>query len=473
MSITSTADRIPYVGNGATTAFPFPYIFFAETDLVVIVSDSDGSNPVTKTLTTDYTVTGGNGSTGTVTFGTAPASGKLIDIYRWVQPTQGIDFLETGPLPAETLEDALDRLTMVDQQIISRIGGATFNVGSGEFMGRDSTNPLIWDAEGDRITDLGTPTAATDAVTKAYADAIVASAGNVPAPSDPADDGKVLTANGGLFSWQTLPADLVPTPADLADDGKHLAADSGAYILRTAAESRTDLGIGTVGTYDVGTSAGEIPIVGTSSATTTNAGLAELATNSEVRTGTDTLRVPPVSAMGQHASAIKAWCNFNGVAQTGTYSQTGTTVTVSITGHGLSSGYYAGLTYTTGAATNGFYQVTFVDVDTFTVTDPVSQSTSGNVTMDLYMRDGYNITSISDDGAGQYLIVIDDNFANTNYAMVGFARRNADGNVTGSFVSASRDDQKLSGQVKVRAYASGGVASDHPEINLLFIGTLT
>lgn len=49
-----------------------------------------------------------------------------------------------------------------------------------------------------------------------------------------------------------------------------------------------------------------------STATTSAEGVVELATAAEVKTGTDTGRVPSVSVMGDHQSSAKAWVNFNG-----------------------------------------------------------------------------------------------------------------------------------------------------------------
>ncbi len=477
MSLTSTADRIQYVGNGATTAFTFPYYFLADGDLVVYVSDSDGTDPVLQTITTDYTVSGaGNPSGGTVTFVTAPASGKIVDIYRWVAPTQGIEFNETGPLSAETIEQALDRLTMVTQQIVSRVGGATFSLSGLESLGRDPDDPTAWDAESDRITGLATPTAATDAVTKSYADAIVATAGNVPAPSDPADDGKVLTAAGGVFSWVAIPASLVPTPADPADDGKHLSADSGAYILRTAAQSRTDLGLGTAAVKNTGTTTGLVPLLGTISATTSLAGLIEFATAIEVFNGTDTFRTPSVSTMKNHRGVVKAWCNFksSGTLPTGTYSQTGTTVTVSITAHGVSVGMYVDLNYTSGSpiATDGFYQVTSADVNTYTVEDPASQSASGNVTQNLFMTNGYGISSIAYQSAGVYLITLSPAFDDTTYAWLATARRSG---ITGAgaamVISNGSTDTKSTTQLLIRSTVSSSAGVENvKEASVWFIG---
>ena len=60
-----------------------------------------------------------------------------------------------------------------------------------------------------------------------------------------------------------------------------------------------------------------------------------------------------------------------GVSKTGTYSQSGTTVTVTITKHGIAIGKTVTLDFTSGSAT---------DQNTFTVTASSSATNSGNVT---------------------------------------------------------------------------------------------
>ena len=66
--------------------------------------------------------------------------------------------------------------------------------------------------------------------------------------------------------------------------------------------------------------------------------------------------------------------------QSGTYSQTSTTVTVTITGHGLSSGQRVFLNFTTGTSRDAVFTVTVTDENVFTVTSTTA-TTSGNVTM--------------------------------------------------------------------------------------------
>jgi len=116
MTISTTASRISYNGNGATTAFSFPYRFLTNADLVVIKVAADGTE-TTLTLNTNYTVTGADDDAGgTVTLSVAPLSGQRVVIYRSVSITQEVDYITGDPFPAETHERALDRLTMVAQQ---------------------------------------------------------------------------------------------------------------------------------------------------------------------------------------------------------------------------------------------------------------------------------------------------------------------------------------------------------------------
>ena len=65
--------------------------------------------------------------------------------------------------------------------------------------------------------------------------------------------------------------------------------------------------------------------------------------------------------------------------KTGTYSRSGTTVTVTITAHGLTTATNYRVDCTSGTGTDGTYTITVVDANTFTYTDSVSGTTSGNI----------------------------------------------------------------------------------------------
>lgn len=122
MSLETTDNRKEYSGNGVTTGFSFPYYFLKEEDLVVILRDNTTLVETPQVLTTDFTVTGeGEESGGTVTMLVAPASGKTLIIYRDPEIIQDKDFRENDSLPAEQVEEAYDRLTMICQRLAEQI----------------------------------------------------------------------------------------------------------------------------------------------------------------------------------------------------------------------------------------------------------------------------------------------------------------------------------------------------------------
>lgn len=117
MTVSSTTARVSYSGNGTTVAFAVPFYFLADSHLLVVLRSSTGVE-TTQALTTNYTVTGaGVSSGGTVTMTVAPASGVTLVISRNTPYTQATDLLPNDRLPAESLEQALDKLTMLAQQL--------------------------------------------------------------------------------------------------------------------------------------------------------------------------------------------------------------------------------------------------------------------------------------------------------------------------------------------------------------------
>lgn len=79
--------------------------------------------------------------------------------------------------------------------------------------------------------------------------------------------------------------------------------------------------------------------------------------------------------------------------RTGTYSRTGTTITVTITAHGLTTGASVFLLFTSGGASVNTYSVTVTGANTFTCIDTVSGATSGDVSWDI--RDLNTITEVT------------------------------------------------------------------------------
>ena len=117
MTVASSTARVSYSGNGSTTSFSVTFYFLENSHLQVIIRSSTGTETI-KTLGTDYTVSGaGNPAGGSVVFGTAPASGQTVVIVRNVPLTQQTDYQANDPFPAESHEEALDKLTMLTQQL--------------------------------------------------------------------------------------------------------------------------------------------------------------------------------------------------------------------------------------------------------------------------------------------------------------------------------------------------------------------
>jgi hypothetical protein len=117
MTVSSSTARVSYSGNGSTQAFAVSFYFLANSQLLVVLRSSTGIE-TTQVLGTNYTVTGAGVLTGgTVTMTVAPASGTTLVISRNVPLTQETDLQPNDRLPAETLEQSIDKLTMITQQL--------------------------------------------------------------------------------------------------------------------------------------------------------------------------------------------------------------------------------------------------------------------------------------------------------------------------------------------------------------------
>jgi len=117
MTVSSTTTKVSASGDGSTAAFNYTFKIFADSEMEVIIRSSTGVE-TTKTLTTHYNVSGaGADAGGTVTFtsGNIPASGETVVLRRKLALTQGTDYVENDPFPANSHEDGLDRLTFITQ----------------------------------------------------------------------------------------------------------------------------------------------------------------------------------------------------------------------------------------------------------------------------------------------------------------------------------------------------------------------
>jgi hypothetical protein len=118
MTVSSTTTKNSYSGNGSLTVFAYGFKIFDEEDIEVILRNDTTGTETVQTITTNYSVSNvGNANGGNVTFVTAPASGITVVLRRASPLTQTTDYTPNDPFPAESHEDALDKLTFISQQI--------------------------------------------------------------------------------------------------------------------------------------------------------------------------------------------------------------------------------------------------------------------------------------------------------------------------------------------------------------------
>ena len=114
ISVSNNTPRVSYtVGQGVTqTSFTVNFEFFADADLRVFVDNT------LKTITTHYTVSGGNGSTGTVTMSVTGASGgSTVVIVRAIALERTTDFPTSGAFNISSLNTELDRIIAIHADV--------------------------------------------------------------------------------------------------------------------------------------------------------------------------------------------------------------------------------------------------------------------------------------------------------------------------------------------------------------------
>lgn len=166
MTVNASAGyRKDYTGNGSTTLFPVPFYFLDASHLQVILTDLTTLTVSDLVLNSDYTVAGaGVSSGGSVTTATVYSSNYRITILRNVPLEQQTHYVEGDPFPAESHEEALDKLTMIVQQQAEALNRAvTGNAGSPVSYALPAPQAgyaLGWDAAGQAIVNC--PNTAAD-----------------------------------------------------------------------------------------------------------------------------------------------------------------------------------------------------------------------------------------------------------------------------------------------------------------------
>jgi hypothetical protein len=189
MTINSATATASYTGNGTTAIFPVPFYFLTDEDLKVTRKTAAGVVSVL-TLNSGYSVSdAGNPQGGSITTIPALPLGDQIFIERNVSAVQETEYPPNGYFPAASHEKALDRLTMLVQQILSKLTFGLFR------------NPLTaaYDAGGNTIGNVAAAVAGTDAPNLAQVEQLVTGAASGIVPSDIALKSQ-LAASDGAFA---------------------------------------------------------------------------------------------------------------------------------------------------------------------------------------------------------------------------------------------------------------------------------
>lgn len=119
MALQNDTSRIQYIGNNSTVnSYAIPFVFFENAHIKCVVTNSAGVD-TELTLGSTFNVSGaGNPNGGSLTTTTAVPATSKVTIFRNVPATQTTSYQEGGDFPAESHERALDKLTMLVQQLL-------------------------------------------------------------------------------------------------------------------------------------------------------------------------------------------------------------------------------------------------------------------------------------------------------------------------------------------------------------------
>jgi len=248
MAISIESNRNDYVGDGATSVYPYGFKILAASDLAVTVVDTDNIE-TDLAYPADFTVSGiGQSSGGNVTL----VAGSLTDDFKLtilrIRPLKQTTSIrnETEYYQA-TIEDALDKLVMIDQQQQEQLDRA-LKVSLPDGLVFDTTLPiapeanrmLMISADGLGFALGPTPEELSNAsqdVLDAEAAAAAAAVSETNAAASATD------ADASAAAAATSATDAAASAADAAASAAAAAAGWTAWVTHsiTSGQSATDL----------------------------------------------------------------------------------------------------------------------------------------------------------------------------------------------------------------------------------------
>ena len=168
MTLSSITTKVQYTGDDSTTAFSTTFIFWVDSDVRVILTvDSTGVETVLVDGT-HYNLTGGSGSTGTVTTtgGNTVATGETLTIKSNHPDTQLTDLVLGGVFSSDDVEEQLDKVVRLVQQLTEEIGRsfliAETSTVTGAFPNPVSDNVIGWNTAATALENKVLSTFATE-----------------------------------------------------------------------------------------------------------------------------------------------------------------------------------------------------------------------------------------------------------------------------------------------------------------------
>lgn len=176
MTVSSEVSQVSYDTDGVTTAFLVPFYFLANDHLRVWLYNESTGVETDLVLGSAYTVAGaGNPAGGIVTTTTAYTAGPLLRIERVVPITQETAYQRNDPFPERAHERALDKLTMICQQLAGFFGLLPGSTLRALLLGRnDIDGQGAYRARNNRIQDLADPINPQDATNQQWVQAQIA-----------------------------------------------------------------------------------------------------------------------------------------------------------------------------------------------------------------------------------------------------------------------------------------------------------
>lgn len=176
MTVSTTAMRSVYDGNGSASAFPYAFRIFAADDLTVYHVDDAGVY-TQLALGVDYFVAGvGEIAGGTVTLVDGPLDlNEQLVLVRETPVLQPTDVTNQGTFYPETHEHVFDRLTFLLQEIRDVLGYTVDSARVPRLGDHEVNGAGAYRAHGNRLESLADPIEDQDAVNLRTVDAIIES----------------------------------------------------------------------------------------------------------------------------------------------------------------------------------------------------------------------------------------------------------------------------------------------------------